>query len=311
MTIPVPGPPNPFPNPVVRPRLLVVDDDPVTLRLVTAFFEPDHEVEPVPSAEAALEACARQPPDLLLLDIRMPDMDGLELCRRLKADPRTRDLPVLFITSQDTPEEETEALLTGAVDFISKPLHRAVVRARVRTHLQLKAQADFMRDQAMLDGLTGVANRRRFDEALDAEWRRCKRNGGFLGLVMCDLDEFKRYNDRYGHPAGDACLRAAARAMAGRLRRPMDLLARYGGEEFACLLPETGLEGVRWVARDLHQALRALRLPHEDARLGFVTASFGVAALVPDAAPDASGLVSLADRMLYAAKAAGRDQVAG
>jgi diguanylate cyclase (GGDEF)-like protein len=289
----------------------VVDDDLVTLRLVSAFFEADHEVESVPSAEAALEACARQPPDLLLLDIRMPDMDGLELCRRLKDDPWTQDIPVLFITSQDTPQEETEALLTGAVDFITKPLHGAVVRARVRTHLLLKAQADFMRHQALHDSLTGVANRRRFDQALEAEWRRCKRNGGSLGLVMCDLDEFKPYNDRYGHLAGDACLRAVALAMAGRLRRPMDLLARYGGEEFVCLLPETGLDGVRQVARDLCQAVRTLGIPHEGTRDGIVTASFGVAAVVPDNSTEVHGLVALADRMLYAAKAAGRDHVAG
>lgn len=298
-------------NPVRRPRILVVDDDPVTRQVVASFFEADHEVVPAGSAAAALEACRGLPPDLVLLDILMPDLDGLEVCRRLKGDPLTREIPVLFITSQDSPQEETEALLTGAVDFITKPLHAAVVRARVRTHLLLKAQSDFMRNLAFLDGLTEVANRRRLDEALAVEWRRCWRNGSPLALIIADLDQFKRYNDRYGHPAGDACLRAAARAMAGRLRRPMDLLARYGGEEFACLLPETGLEGVRWVARDLHQALRALRLPHEDSRLGFVTASFGVAALVPDASPDASGLVSLADRMLYAAKAAGRDQVAG
>lgn len=232
----------PLGTPVRRPRLLIVDDDPVNLAVVGSFFEEDHDVTLLDSAVQALEYCAQELPDLILLDIVMPEIDGIDLCKRLKAESLTRDIPIIFITAQGTPREETTALNAGAVDFITKPVNPAVVRARVRTHLTLKAQSDFLRSLAFLDGLSGVANRRRFEEALDTEWRRRRRSGASLCLIMIDIDHFKRYNDRYGHPAGDVCLQTVARTFEATLRRAQDLAARYGGEAFACILPETDLD---------------------------------------------------------------------
>lgn len=262
------------------------------------------------SGEEALEICRQDPPDLILLDVVMPGMGGMEVCRRIKADPTTASVPVIFVTAQDDPADETRGLEAGAVDFITKPVNPAVVRARVRAHLTLKAQADALRELAFIDGLTGVANRRRFDDALEIEWRRCRRSGSPLAVVMIDIDHFKHYNDRYGHQAGDACLRSVADELRGRLGRSSDLVARYGGEEFVCLLPECGLEGAQAKAEDLRQAVEAMGVPHEaSATSPVVTISLGVAAIAPGPEQSPEELLAAADVGLYEAKLGGRNRV--
>ena len=207
------------------------------------------------------------------------------------------------MTAQDRPEDETRALDAGAADFITKPFNPTVVRARVRTQLTLKAQADLLRELAFIDGLTGVHNRRHFDERFIAEARRAQRSRSPLAIVLADVDHFKRYNDALGHLAGDDCLRRVAGALRTCLRRPTDLLARYGGEEFVSLLPDTDLAGAIGVAQLMEDTVRALALPHPGVQ-GSVTISLGVSAgLQP------TGLVAAADRALYLAKAAGRGRV--
>jgi diguanylate cyclase (GGDEF)-like protein len=254
--------------------------------------------------------CVDKQPDLVLLDVVMPDMDGYQVLARLRADPATRDTPVIFVTAQDDVAAEARGLDAGAVDFIAKPIHPSVVRARVRTHLQLKAQADVLRQAAFIDGLTGVYNRRCFDARLADELRRSARNGAPLALVMADVDHFKRYNDRYGHQAGDDCLRRIAATLRATLRRPADLVARWGGEEFACLLGDTDAAGALDVAQHLEQAVRALRIAHADAPPAqVVTISAGVAAWTPGSPADAVALFAAADARLYAAKQAGRGRV--
>ena len=294
-----------------RPRLLLVDDETGNIQVLYRIFRESCEVFFASNAEEALAFCRKDPPDLVLSDIVMPGMDGLALCRALKQDPETRDLPVIFVTAQQTPQEEGEALASGAVDFISKPVNPVVVRARVQTHLTLKAQADLLRSIDFLDGLTGVANRRRFDEVLDAEWRRSRRQRHSVALAMIDLDHFKALNDTCGHQAGDLCLQAVARALAERVRRSHDLVARYVGEEFACILPDTDLEGARELAGELRQAVHALGLPHPTNPSGRVTISLGVASCVPSGDEGPELLVSMADALLYEAKAHGRDRVEG
>jgi len=294
----------------VRPRLLVVDDQPINIQALYQAFQADHEVFMATSGEQALDFCRRDPPDLILLDVMMPEMDGLEVCRRLKADASTADIPVIFVTAQEDPADETRALEAGGVDFIVKPVNRAVVRARVRTHLTLKAQADLLRSLAFIDGLTGVANRRRFDESLQAEWRHCRRGTGPLTLIMIDIDHFKRYNDRYGHQAGDACLQRVAAVIKGSLGRSHDLVARYGGEEFVCLLPDCSPAGAARKAEALRQAVAALGIPHETSSVAAtVTVSLGVATCIPDANASADQLLAAADAALYAAKTGGRNRV--
>jgi diguanylate cyclase (GGDEF)-like protein len=196
------------------------------------------------------------------------------------------------------------------VDFISKPINPVIVKARVRTHLTLKLQSDLLRTMALMDGLTGVANRRKFDEDLSADWRQCFREQKPLSLILADVDFFKRYNDRYGHQAGDGCLRAVAQALAETVRRPYDLLARYGGEEFACVLPNTDLSGAVEIATRMQAGVRALDIEHSASDVDrVVTISLGVATLTPSGDLDFQALIEAADKQLYEAKSAGRGRV--
>lgn len=294
-----------------RPRLLVVDDQPINIQVLFQIFGEDHEVFMATDGRQALEACESTDIDLILLDVVMPEMDGIEVCQRLKANERTRNIPVMFVTAQDSPDEETRGLDVGAVDFISKPVNPAVVRARVRNQLLLKAQADALRALAYMDGLTGVANRRYFDDQFDVEWRACKRNQQPVAVALMDIDHFKTYNDRYGHLQGDDCLKTVARALRDGMNRPRDLIARYGGEEFVCLLPETTLEGALEKAESLRAAVEALAIPHaHSSAAGVVTISIGVAACVPDQ-QEPGELLEAADKQLYTAKEQGRNQVCG
>ena len=294
----------------LRPRILAIDDTPTNLLALGAVLGDEFALQIATSGAAGLALAGKSSPDLILLDVMMPDMNGFETCRRLKADPLTRDIPVIFVTALDSPEDETLGLEAGAVDFISKPLHSAVVRARVRTHLTLKHQADLLRSMSFVDGLTGVANRRQFDEALQREWRACLRTGSSLALAMIDIDHFKQFNDTYGHPAGDACLRAIAGILNGAMNRSHDLIARYGGEEFVCLLPDINLAGARIKVEQLRQAVQSLNIPHAASSTApVVTISLGLALFVPADELTPEQLVAAADAELYTAKRAGRNRL--
>ena len=294
-----------------RPRLMVVDDQLSNLQLLADIFKHDYEVCLCESGPEAFAACQERAPDLILLDVMMPDMSGYAVCQRLKSDPQTRHIPVIFITAarQDAADEAL-ALDLGAVDFILKPFHVRVVRARVRAHLTLKYQADALRKLALVDGLTGVANRHQFDVVLDAEWRRSIRSGQALSLILIDVDFFKEYNDRHGHPAGDACLTAIASVLKRVVTRSHDLVARYGGEEFVCVLPDTTLEGAVAKGVEMEKAVRALDVVHGKSEVcGVVTISLGVASSHPLQGDLPAGLVTSADGELYLAKRLGRGRV--
>jgi len=295
-----------------RPRLLLVDDQPINIQALHQLFANECQVLMATAGEQALTLCRDKLPDLLLLDVQMPGMDGFELCATLKADALLSSIAVIFVTAQGRPGDETRALEAGAADFITKPFNPAVVRARVRAQLTIKLQADLLREMAFVDGLTGVPNRRHFDERLDAEAQRARRGRSSLALLLADVDFFKRYNDCYGHLAGDDCLRRVARALNASMRRPADVLSRYGGEEFACLLPDTDLAGALAVAHNMEAAVRALQIPHSGSDVaGVVTVSLGVAIAAPALRCEAAELVSLADEQLYRAKAEGRGRVCG
>ncbi len=295
-----------------QPRLLVVDDQPANIQALYQVFSADHQVLMATSGEQAVKIATAKLPDLVLLDIVMPGMDGHQVCHHLKADPATRDIPVIFVTAHDNEAAETLGLELGAVDFIRKPINPKVVRARVKTHLTLKAQSDLLREWVYMDGLTGVRNRRYFDERLASEWARAVRNTTALSIVLLDVDFFKRFNDHYGHQAGDDCLRRVAGALRQALKRPADVLARYGGEEFVCLLPETPLDGAMAVARQLGDAVAALAVAHADsAAAPVVTASLGVCSKPPQASGSAAALLRAADAQLYQAKSQGRWRACG
>ena len=292
-----------------RPRLLVVDDQPINIQTLYQIFHADHEVFMATSGEQALAFCRSNPlPDLILLDVVMPGLDGLAVCQQLKADPVLANIPVIFVTACMDPADETRALEAGGVDFITKPVNPMVVRARVKTHLTLKAQGDFLRSLVFIDGLTGVANRRRFDEALLSEWRQCRRAGTPLALLMIDIDHFKRYNDHYGHPTGDACLQQVAAVLKAAMQRACDLVARSGGEEFVCLLPGCDQAPALAKAQALQAALAAQGIAHEASpTAAWVTLSIGVAVAQPQAGGSPAALVAAADAALYSAKHRGRN----
>ena len=290
-----------------RPRLLVVDDQPSNIRLLHELFRTDCDVFMATSGEQAIELCLKQSPDLVVLDIVMNGMSGHEVCRRLKADSRTSEVPVIFVTGLASESDEAYGFEIGAVDFISKPINPVIVRARVRTHLALKLQGDILRSIALRDGLTGVGNRRKFDEDMRAAWWHCKRDQVPLSLIMLDVDFFKRFNDRYGHHAGDQCLISIAQQIKFGLSRPYDSIARYGGEEFACLLPDTGAEGAARVAVKLLGLVRELAIEHADSDASpVVSVSLGVATVVPVEGLDSMVLIEAADEQLYKSKNAGR-----
>jgi diguanylate cyclase (GGDEF)-like protein len=295
-----------------KPRLLLVDDQPINIQVLHALFADDYQVFMATSGAQALKLCREQQPDLLLLDVQMPGMDGYEVCRRLKADPELRDLPVVFVTALSDAQAETWGLELGAVDFISKPFNPTVVRARVKTHLLLKLQSDLLREMVFVDGLTGVYNRRHFDARLAAEFQRAKRNCNTIGLLVVDVDYFKRFNDHYGHLAGDDALRRVAVLLKDQLKRPGDFVSRFGGEEFACVLPETDLDGALALAVGIEAAVRAAQIPHAVSDIAaHLTISVGVAVMVPMAERLATELVMAADQQLYEAKALGRGRVCG
>lgn len=295
-----------------RPKILIVDDQPLNVQVLYEVFAPDYQLFMAVRGEQALTVCAQQQPDLVLLDVQMPRMDGYEVCERLKSSPATRDIPVIFITAHNDDAAETRGLAVGAVDFITKPINPTIVRARVKTHITLKRQSDLLRSWAYMDGLTGVHNRRRFDEQLTAEWGRAVRENYALSIVMLDVDFFKRYNDLYGHQAGDDCLRRVSATLKASVKRPGDLVARYGGEEFVCLLPNTDLAGAMQVAQHIGDAIFAQHIAHADSSVApVVTVSLGVCCKPPDTKGSAEALLRQADAQLYAAKAGGRHRTCG
>lgn len=299
-------------TPPGKARLLIVDDQPLNIRLLYEIFGADHEVLMATRGAEAVEICRRQVPDLVLLDVSMPDLDGLEVCRQLKTDPLLQDVPVIFVTAGNTPEDESRGFAAGAVDFITKPVNPVVVRARVRTHLTLKYQSDLLRNLAYVDGLTGIANRRRFEEVLTREWRTCARSGEGLTVAMIDVDQFKLFNDRYGHPVGDDCLRSVARSLQKTLQRPRDLVARYGGEEFACVIPALAENDVAALLDKMRASITALRIPHESLpTFPFVSISVGFHHAVPDGDTAPEDWITNADSHLYEAKRQGRNRCVG
>jgi diguanylate cyclase (GGDEF)-like protein len=292
-------------SPPDPPSVLIVDDEPANIQVLAEALD-GFDLRFSTSGVRALELASEQPPDLILLDVIMPGMNGFEVLRWLKSEPRTQHIPVIFVTSMTEFEDEERGFALGAVDYIVKPISPPIVRARVRTHIELKRQRDLLEEHAALDGLTGIANRRRFDTDLERTWRSAQRSGQVLTLMLIDVDHFKRYNDHYGHSPGDECLRRVAAALHGAFTRGDDIAARYGGEEFALLL--SGDDGAGQVQRVL-ESIHALQIPHARSDAGeWVSVSVGAISTVATPETSADVALTLADRLLYAAKEGGRDR---
>ena len=295
-----------------KPTVLAIDDERLSLGVLHGLLRDECRMMVATDGAQGLAIARNEAPDLILLDVQMPGLSGHEVCRQLKDDPLTAAIPVIFITALNDPVDETSGFDLGAADYIAKPFNAAVVRARVRTQLRLKRQADVIAGYAFRDGLTGLYNRRSLDERLGEEWQRALRSARPLAVAMLDVDHFKRYNDHYGHGEGDECLRGVARALAGIAKRSTDFVARYGGEEFCLLMPDTELENALQIAESARTAVASLGLPHEKSdTASHVTISLGVASAVPVAGNAPAELLAAADRMLYQAKGDGRNRVRG
>ena len=294
-----------------RAKILIVDDEKINLDVMVGLLKPNYRIVAAKKGEMALKRLEKPPlSDLILLDIMMPGMDGYEVCRKIKQNPETRDIPVIFITAKIEEQDEAQGFQAGAVDYITKPFSPLIVMARVKTHIELKRRGDMLERLAGLDGLTGIPNRRQFDQFLDAEWKRSLRYEHNLSIILVDIDFFKLYNDCYGHTEGDVCLKKVAGSIFKAVPRPEDLAARYGGEEFACILPETGNKGALAVANRILENVRALKIPHAQSKaVRHVTVSVGLATAVPPLKNRKLELVKLADKALYQAKLKGRNQI--
>ncbi len=291
-------------------KVLVVDDSATNRQMLGDLLRADYSVLEAKSGEEGLKLAQAHQPDVILLDVMMPDIDGYEVLRRLKEDQRTASLCVVFITGQDSPEEEERGLLQGASDYVTKPFHLMVVKARVALHMQIVRQRRLLEQLANIDGLTELPNRRQFDTVFAQEWARASRTGRPLSVAIIDVDFFKRYNDHYGHAMGDHALQLVARSLRKRIQRPADMVARYGGEEFVVIMPDTPLEGAREVAERLRIGVEGLGLPHKRSSAAIcITVSIGVATTGPEAVTSAEVLMELADGRLYRAKKAGRNRV--
>ncbi|MFN4244144.1 MAG: diguanylate cyclase [Tepidisphaerales bacterium] len=315
-------------------KVAVVDDCPQVRKLIRARLKEEHvELLFAEGGAAGLELVRRTLPDLVLLDVDMPDVNGMEVIRQLKSDPATHHIPVIFLTGDSTPEAKVAGFDLGAVDYVTKPFEPAELRARVRASLRTKYLMDLLAQRAMLDGLTGLWNRAYFNDRLAKMVKLSQRHfgrpgssdaaasgpesasrpdalgeptgGGGMSLILFDVDHFKKLNDTHGHPFGDEVLRSVARTALARCRAS-DVVCRYGGEEFAVLCPETDGVGAGRLAEDLRLAVKSMELRHGGSAVQ-VTASFGV--MQHDGRMSADELLSRTDAALYAAKRGGRDRV--
>jgi diguanylate cyclase (GGDEF)-like protein len=294
-----------------KQTILIVDDVTTNIDILAELLRPDYKIRAATSGEKALKiSFSENPPDLILLDVMMPDIDGYDVCRILKESSQTKDIPIIFITGKTSIEDEIYGFNLGAVDYVRKPFNSIIVKARVNTHAELKRYHDYLKEISYLDGLTGIANRRKFDEYLDITWNFAMREATPISMVLIDIDNFKLFNDHYGHQEGDDCLIQIAQTLAGGATRKTELVARYGGEEFVCILPNTEMKDAKQIAEKFRRSIMSIQIPHQYSATGSeVTISIGVATIIPEFNSNCSLLIKASDEALYRAKASGRNQV--
>lgn len=292
-----------------KPKILLVDDEKANLKVLSDLLKDEAQIYVAKSGFQALEKANKLLPDLILLDVVMPDMDGFEVIKQLKSTSATQMIPVIFVTGLTDLVFEEKGLGLGACDYILKPYHSVIVKARVKLHLQLVRQRKLLEKLALIDPLTTIANRRKYEEVLDLEWRSTVRAGSCLSIAMIDVDNFKQFNDRFGHPAGDEVLERIAKTLAQQLNRAKDFIARYGGEEFIILLPDTDGDGAKMIMNHCRVAIENMAVSHTESLHRVVTVSVGGVSIAPTKATKRADVLLQADKMLYEAKQKGRNTV--
>ena len=320
------------------PRVLVVDDHRDSAELLSIILTMQrYEVEVSQDGVSAIQAARAMQPDLIILDVRMSCMNGFEVCRQLRADSKTAEIPIIFVSASDETASKIKAFKEGGNDYITKPFQGEEIIARVKNQVQLgrlKAELqaknarlerellirqevekklldlnERLSQLAALDSLTHIANRRTFEDFFAREWQRAQRDKQPLSLVICDIDYFKLYNDSLGHQSGDICLQKVAKAILNTVMRPADLVARYGGEEFAVILPQTPAKNALQVAETIRHEILKLAIPHPQSKVSdYVSLSLGVSCVIPQPKYNKKQLLVTADRALYQAKKQGRDR---
>ncbi|SBS27184.1 Response regulator PleD [Marinomonas aquimarina] len=290
-------------------NVLIVDDQVSNIQLIYQVLKDDYNVYMARSGTEAIDLIKSKRPDIILLDVYMPELTGLELCQILKADPYYSDIPIIFITSFTDPAQEVACWEAGGVDFVQKPINQLTLSRRVKAHLTLKFQADVLKHIANLDGLTGIYNRRYLDEQGAALFCHSQKQGEAFSVVMFDIDYFKGFNDQYGHLMGDDCLKAVAHCIKGLVSDEKEILVRYGGEEFILLISGKSKQQVGRLVDTICQAVSALKIPHESSGCSdFVSLSAGGLVCEHPERVELKSLIERSDVLLYQAKSEGRNR---
>jgi diguanylate cyclase (GGDEF)-like protein len=291
--------------------LLVVDDENVNLKVLNHILGQEYTIYTAKNGISAIEKVREYKPDLILLDIMMPDMDGYQTLSTIRADEEIKNIPVIFITGLDSDEDEEKGLSLDAADYITKPFSAAIVKLRVQHQIQIINQLRTIERLSMIDQLTNIPNRRCFDDRLQMEWKQAIRDQTPISILMMDIDKFKNINDAYGHQQGDIILKIVAQTFPKAFRRPADFAARWGGEEFIALLPNTPMDGAIEIAEKIRSEIENIEIPYYEGVIIKITISIGVNSLIPTHTSSLNAFISNSDKALYAAKEAGRNMVFG
>jgi diguanylate cyclase (GGDEF)-like protein len=289
--------------------ILIIDDELSNLKLLTHILESDYTIYIAKNGANGIEKAKELMPDLILLDIVMPEIDGYEVLVALKSCEETKQIPVVFISELASDEDEEKGLSLDAADYISKPFSPKIAKLRVRNQIQIINQMRTIDSLSKIDQLTGIPNRRSFDERINAEWNRAIRDYVPISILMIDVDKFKIYNDTYGHQQGDIVLQVVAKVFTQSLMRSTDFVARWGGEEFTVLLPGTTLSGALSIAEHIRENVENALIPFEGVSNTKVTVSIGVNSLMPRQNIPIDLFIAAADEALYTAKKTGRNKV--
>ena len=292
-----------------KPTILIVDDMTTNLIILSDILKDEFNIKIAKTGTKAIEIVHSQDNiDLILLDIEMPDINGYEVLKRLKNSDKTKNIPIIFVTAKSSKEDEEYGLNLGAIDYITKPYSKSIVKIRIKNQINLKLKTDLLEQLSMYDGLTNIKNRRFFDESFERVYNKSRRDSSNFALIMIDIDYFKPYNDNYGHGQGDVALKKVANSLQNSLKRANDLVARYGGEEFVVLIQDIDEQGLEKIAKNILESINNLQITHEYSKISsHLTISMGIAYYNSNNDIPKLKILMEADENLYKVKNSGKN----